>query len=29
LINWKEYQERFPTEEEIDKWFDEFPDAQI
>lgn len=29
LINWKEYQKRFPTEEEIDKWFDDFPEAQI
>lgn len=29
LINWKEYQKRKPTEEEIDKWFEDFPEAQI
>lgn len=29
LINWKEYQQRKPTEEEIDKWFEDFPEAQI
>lgn len=29
LISWKEFQTRFATEEEVDKWFDEYPDAQI
>jgi len=28
-INWKEYQERKPTREEIDSWFDQWPDAGI
>lgn len=29
LIPWKEFQTRFPTDEEIDQWFDGNPDAQI
>lgn len=29
LITWKEFQDRFPTEEEVNKWFNDFPDAQI
>ena len=27
LISWKEFQERYPTEEEIEKWWTEWPDA--
>lgn len=29
LISWKEFQTRCATEEEVDKWFVEYPDAQI
>lgn len=29
LISWKEFQTRYPTEEEIDEWFKQFPEAQI
>ncbi len=29
LINWKEFQERKASEEEVRKWFKEFPDANI
>lgn len=29
LIKWEEYQKRLPTEEEIQKWFIENPDANI
>jgi archaellum biogenesis ATPase FlaH len=29
LISWKEFQERYASEEEIDEWFRKFPDAQI
>jgi replicative DNA helicase len=29
LIKWKEYQSRFPTEEEVKSWFDQWPDANI
>jgi len=29
LVPWIEYQNRFPTIEEIDAWWDKFPEAQI
>lgn len=29
LISWKEYQTRFPTVEEINAWWEKYPDAQI
>jgi hypothetical protein len=29
LIQWKEYQERRATEEEVDKWIETFPEMQI
>jgi replicative DNA helicase len=29
LIPWKEYQDRHPTEQEINQWFDDSPDANI
>lgn len=29
LINWREYQDRHATEEEIETWFTKWPDAQI
>lgn len=29
LIAWKEYQDRLPTKEEVQKWWELYPDAQI
>jgi len=29
LIPWKEFQARFPTEQEVRNWFDRFPDGQV
>ena len=29
LINWKEYQTKYPTEEEVKKWWTQFPEANI
>lgn len=29
LVSWKEFQTRFPTEEEVKKWFEIYPDAQV
>ncbi|MDO9231666.1 MAG: bifunctional DNA primase/polymerase [bacterium] len=29
LIEWAEYQKRLPTKEEVEKWWQQFPDAQI
>jgi len=29
LISWKEFQGRYATHEEIKKWFEKYPDAQL
>lgn len=29
LVNWKQWQEKYPTESEIKTWFEMFPDAQV
>lgn len=29
LISWKEFQDRKPTMEEVDKWLEQFPDMQL
>ena len=29
LIQWKEYQTRFPTEQEVKRWFETYPEAQV
>ena len=29
LVNWKIFQERFPTEQEIDQWLVDFPDMEL
>lgn len=29
LISWKEFQTRMPTEEEVKRWFKQFPEAQV
>ena len=29
LISWKDYQSRLPTEDEVEKWFTNWPDANI
>jgi hypothetical protein len=29
ISSWKEYQDRFPTEEEVEKWWKDYPEANI